>query len=106
MLVIARPPGLSRFRAVYSADPRGGAPRLSGVELNRNFDTPRNLAPPEPHQRYDDRDLDPPSLVLVRGPRPPDGPSSSVPDATHEKEFSSWLSAAASEILDIPDKNC
>ncbi|RYP41062.1 hypothetical protein DL767_001223 [Monosporascus sp. MG133] len=71
----------SRFRAVYSTDPRGGTPRLSGVGLNRDSGTPGSLAPPEPYQRYDDRYLDPRSLVLVRGSRPPDGPPSSVPDA-------------------------
>ncbi|RYP57506.1 hypothetical protein DL770_010654 [Monosporascus sp. CRB-9-2] len=83
----------SRFRAVYSTDPHGGAPRLSSVGLNRDSDMPGNLAPPEPYQRYDDRDLDPRSLVLVRGPRPPDGPSFGVPDATAEGEQTCYTQA-------------
>ncbi|RYP73821.1 hypothetical protein DL771_003399 [Monosporascus sp. 5C6A] len=83
----------SRFRAVYSTDPRGDAPRLSGVGLNRDADTPGNLAPQEPYQRYDDRDLDPRSLVLVRAPRPADRPSSGVPDAAAEGEQTRYTEA-------------
>ncbi|RYO84563.1 hypothetical protein DL763_007415 [Monosporascus cannonballus] len=86
----------SRFRAVYSTDPRGCAPRLSGVGLKRDSETAgsdQNLAPPQPTQRYDDRDLDRRSLVLVRGPRPPDVPSSSVPDAAAEWEQTRYTEA-------------
>ncbi|RYP58403.1 hypothetical protein DL769_008967 [Monosporascus sp. CRB-8-3] len=83
----------SRFRAVYSTDPRGGAPRLSGVGLNRESDTQGNLAPPEPHQRYNDRDLDRRSLVLIRGPRPPGRPSSSIADAAAEREQACYTEA-------------
>ncbi|KAI1288706.1 hypothetical protein F5Y03DRAFT_80152 [Xylaria venustula] len=58
------------YRALYCVGPHGQEPKLSGLGFyGQEEDVKYN--PPESHQRFDDQDLDPLSLVTIRGLGPP-----------------------------------
>ncbi|KAI5918233.1 hypothetical protein F4810DRAFT_715687 [Camillea tinctor] len=72
------------YRAVYCTGPNDSEPRLSGVGCYTSSSA-QNGVPLKPHQRFDDVDLNPLPLVVIRDVSPP-GPE--IPDT--EKETYSW----------------
>ncbi|KAI0023831.1 hypothetical protein F4780DRAFT_727980 [Xylariomycetidae sp. FL0641] len=73
------------FRAVYCTGPRADAPLLSGLGHHEPGRVGAYYVPAESHQRFDDPDLRPASLIAVHGVTPP-GPE--IPDS--EKFVYSW----------------
>ncbi|KAI1421832.1 hypothetical protein F5Y12DRAFT_765684 [Xylaria sp. FL1777] len=72
------------FRAVYCIGPDNNEPQLSGLALyHRQAET--NYLPPKAHQRFDDPNLDPRSLITIRGLDPPD-----LEALEPEKESYAW----------------
>ncbi|KAI3339965.1 hypothetical protein F4824DRAFT_453693 [Ustulina deusta] len=59
----------SHYRAIYCLGPDSHEPRLSGLAFYREQDM--NYLPPKAHQRFDDLNLDPLSLITIRGISPP-----------------------------------
>ncbi|KAI0975361.1 hypothetical protein F4678DRAFT_324067 [Xylaria arbuscula] len=57
------------YRALYCVGPHNQEPKLSGLGFYGEEEVKYN--PPEPHQRFDDQDLDPLSLVTIQGLSPP-----------------------------------
>ncbi|KAI0422736.1 hypothetical protein F5X98DRAFT_325062 [Xylaria grammica] len=60
----------SYYRAIYCIGSDSHEPRLSGLASYLEQDT-TNCLPPEAHQRFDDSNLDPLSLITIRGFGPP-----------------------------------
>ncbi|KAI0538938.1 hypothetical protein GGR58DRAFT_275213 [Xylaria digitata] len=73
----------SYYRAIYCIGPDSHGPRLSGLALYLDQET--NCLPPEAHQRFDDSNLDPLSLIIVQGFSPP---RPDLPES--EKETYAW----------------
>ncbi|TGJ75777.1 hypothetical protein E0Z10_g10961 [Xylaria hypoxylon] len=73
----------SYYRAVYCIGLDSHEPQLSGLAFHLEQET--NCLPPEAHQRFDDSNLGPLSLITIRGFSPP-GPD--LPGS--EKEIYAW----------------